>query len=141
MIITFSTTLYIPLVLSLVGMMVCAYIFIKKGKGHPLVCPIGSSCNDVIYSKYSKTFGIRNEIAGFLYYLFVFLVYGSIVLNANLPAEILTLLSLASFLAFVFSVYLVTMMVFVIRKLCVWCITSASISTIIFVISFLGFLN
>lgn len=123
------------------GIGVCLYILKQKSGGHPLVCPIGSSCNDVIYSKYSKTFGLPNEVGGLLYYLLILFFYGSIFLRFGISVKIAVIVLLASLAAFMFSLYLVSIMAFVLRKWCVWCLTSATISTLIFIISFFSFLK
>lgn len=136
-----NISIVIPFLLSLGGIGVCVYILKQKSKGHPLVCPIGSSCNDVIYSKYSKTFGLRNEVGGLLYYLLVLFFYGSLFLGFEVSIKVTALVLLASLMAFMFSLYLVSVMAFVLRKWCVWCLTSATISTLIFIISFVSFLK
>ncbi len=126
--------------LSFVGFSICLYIYKKKGKGEHLVCPIGSNCNDVIYSHYAKTFGLRNEVGGMIYYIFIFLINGSVLFNIKIPLQIMAFSIFSSFIAFLFSIYLICIQAFVIRKWCTWCVASAFISTFIFLISIFKFI-
>lgn len=129
------------LIFALFGLSICIYIFKKKGKGDHLVCPIGNSCNFVLYSDYSKTFGIRNELGGILFYFLTAIIYFYILLEIPLAPIIIATYLFASLCAFMFSLYLIFVQAFIIKKWCAWCVTSAIISTTIFFISFLTFLK
>ncbi|HYC34737.1 MAG TPA: vitamin K epoxide reductase family protein [Candidatus Paceibacterota bacterium] len=123
---------FFALLLSLAGLSICVYIRHKKGKKHPLVCPIGGNCNDVIYSSYSKTFGFSNEVGGIIYYGLSALTYFYLLLSIPIWPSALAILLFMSFGAFLFSIYLILVQAFFIKKWCVWCITSAIISTLLF---------
>lgn len=125
---------------SLIGFVICFYIFKTKKKSGHLVCPIDGNCDEVIYSHYSKTFGIRNEIGGMLYYFFTFLVYVSLIIHLKIPLWIIAFSIFSSFVAFLFSIYLIYLQAFIIRKWCTWCVSSAIISTLIFLTSLFNFI-
>lgn len=126
--------------LAIFGLGISFYIYNKKGKGAHLVCPIGSSCNFVIYSSYSKTFGLRNEIGGMIYYFFTALIYFYVLLEIPVTPVILALYLFSSLCAFMFSLYLTFIQGFVLKRWCAWCVSSAILSTIIFFVSFWKFL-
>lgn len=53
------------------GLIIAYYIYqTKKNKQQP-ICPLGSDCNAVIQSRYSKFLGIPLEYLGILYYFVV----------------------------------------------------------------------
>lgn len=131
----------VSFVLSITGLSICGYIAKKKSKNHPLVCPIGSSCDEVVYSKYSKTFGLRNELGELMYYALSAVFYGLLLFNIPIYPSIIALVLIANLCAFTFSIYLINIMAFVIKKWCTWCIASALISSALFVISFHSFLK
>ena len=60
--------LYIILALSVIGIILCAYIYSAKKQNKVLVCAIGTDCNKVLYSEYSAVLGIPLEIIGAFYY-------------------------------------------------------------------------
>lgn len=123
--------------LGLAGLVLASHIRFKKKKGAPLVCPIGSNCNVVIHSEYSRFLGIPVEILGILYYALIFLTYASLALFPALDLNLVEVgLLLASASAFLFSIYLTFLQLFKIKEICVWCLFSASISSVIFILSY-----
>jgi uncharacterized membrane protein len=124
------------LLLALSGLGIALYIFRKKRRQSPLVCPIKFDCNTVVNSDYSKFFGIPVEILGLVYYGFIALSYiFLIVLTGEFPFILIGILIIATTLAFLFSMYLMFVQFFVIRKGCSWCILSAALSTLIFLLT------
>lgn len=132
---------FLALLLSLFGLSICVYIHHKKGKKQPLVCPIGSNCNDVIYSSYSKTFGFSNEVGGIIYYGLSALVYFYLLLSIPIWASFLALVLFMSLGAFLFSLYLILVQAFFIKKWCAWCVSSAIISTLLFFLAAFKYLS
>ncbi|MDX1535972.1 MAG: vitamin K epoxide reductase family protein, partial [Candidatus Spechtbacterales bacterium] len=142
----FSTTLSASIshyafiiALSFGGFMVALYIFYKKKFNKELVCPVGSNCNTVIYSEYSKFLGINLEYLGMLYYVTIFASYLTyLTLPGQLPPIVVELIFLLTVGAFIFSLYLLSVQGFLLKQWCMWCLLSAVFSIIIFIIALRG---
>ena len=97
-----------------------------------MTCPIGSDCNAVINSEYSRFLGIPLETIGIFYYGLILLGYSAISTANTLSfPTILFLLITISTLAFLFSAYLTIIQGVVLREWCSWCLFSAFLSTLI----------
>lgn len=120
--------------LSVVGFLVSAYILYSKRFNKPLYCPIGGNCDEVVRSKYGKTFGIDNTIPGMAYYALIFAYSTGLLLNRNLFKEVIVYYSAVgiSFASVLFSVYLAYIQKFVLKKWCYYCIVSSIASLLIF---------
>jgi uncharacterized membrane protein len=107
----------------------------KQGQG--MVCLVGHKCDVVIFSDYSKFFGINLEIMGFLYYLLISLFYIFYFVFPTLVGVEIIFLSLGlTFGGFLFSIYLTYIQIFKLKSLCFWCLGSALVSILIFVASY-----
>lgn len=117
---------------SIAGMLICRYIDVSKKRAKPMVCPLNGGCDEVVNSKYSKTFGVSNEVMGALYYLAVIM---SSVLFLAVPATATSplpwALQAAAALAFAMSCYLMAIQIFVLRHLCTWCMATAVINGVL----------
>jgi uncharacterized membrane protein len=115
---------------------------IKKNKslhnqGQQMVCLVGHKCDEVVFSDYSKFFGINLEIMGFVYYLGTALLYLTYLLKPDLITEFIMFTALGvTFGGFLFSIYLTYIQIFKLKSLCSWCLTSALMSTLIFFFSY-----
>ena len=58
---------------SIIGFLVSVYILYSKKFNKPLYCPIGENCDEVVRSKYGKTFGVDNTIPGMAYFAMIFI--------------------------------------------------------------------
>ncbi len=139
----------IILILGVFGFFVAKHIYNHKTKNTPLVCMVGFDCHTVVHSDYSRFLGIRVEILGMMYYVFIALSYTALFFLPNFfpmmtaqdgltPDTVLMFIKMLPFLsliAFIFSVYLIAVQIFILKKGCSWCIVSALISTIIFVLA------
>lgn len=125
------------MVLSFAGLAIANYIYNKKRLLQPLVCPVGSNCDNVIHSQYSKLFNIPLEIIGGLYYTIIILSYAIFLAVPSLhsPGAALIILELTA-VAFLFSLYLMIIQALVIKEWCTWCLGSAIICTAIFFVEF-----
>jgi uncharacterized membrane protein len=126
--------------LAIIGIIIAGYIYYKKTHKQQLVCMIGDgSCDDVVHSKYSQTFGVPNEIGGMLYYVFVIL--GSLLLLSGTSLidgfMVLDIMIVAGLLAALFSVYLLFVQFAVLKEWCEYCMISSAITIVIFVIEVL----
>jgi uncharacterized membrane protein len=124
------------IVLAFIGIIDSVFLIYKNMKKEALVCPVGDpeDCNVVLESKYSKIFFIKNEVLGFFYYVFIFLI--GILLYFNISnvffLPIKRVLFFVSAAALVFSVFLFYIQTKKIKKYCFYCIISAILSFLIF---------
>ena len=69
------------------GLSIVIYIRYKKGRPEEaMVCPLGSDCHSVIYSEYSKFFGIPLELFGMGYYALIALTYITYIVRPDLSS-------------------------------------------------------
>lgn len=115
--------------LAILGIINSGHLILERIKRKPLVCPIGGDCNDVLTSKYSKIFFVKNDVLGFLYYVFI-LVLAFII--SSLSTNLIKYELIISGIALLFSAYLVFVQAKVLRKYCFYCLISALINLLIF---------
>lgn len=125
-------------ILGILGFLIAFHIFRKKIHKAVLVCPIGSDCNAVVHSSYSKFLGIPVEAVGMVYYFLITLFYAIALFVPAWTDGVIHFFMLGMTLgAFLFSVYLVCIQGFVIKQWCTWCLGSAMIATGIFLANFI----
>lgn len=118
------------LILAIIGALITLYISISHLMKRDVACPINRKhCNIVLNSKYSKTFGIKNEIIGFVYYTIIILIF---LLFQN-ETTILTLKTVSGVVA-LYSIYLFRIQITKLKKYCSWRITTAMINVVIFIL-------
>ena len=122
------------IILAGVGFGISLHIHLEKKKQKPMVCPLKTKCEEVLFSQYADFLGVPNDILGMLYYAFVFFGFSSILfypttINTPLPF----VLSTAIISGFMFSIYLVFVQSIKIKEWCSWCLMSATTSTLIFI--------
>lgn len=115
------------------GFLLSFYIRHKKRSHEKMTCPLDSDCDAVIYSEYSRFFGIPVEILGLLYYGLVAVSYALFLVIPALasPLVVFSVLALTT-AAFLFSLYLTFIQAFALKQWCAWCLMSAGLCTIIF---------
>lgn len=122
------------------GIVNAGYLYwqhLKRVKeNRPMVCPLNGHCEEVVESKYGKSFGVKNEILGILYLAILI-----ILLLINLFYEPLTELArlaivAIAFFGFLFSTYLLFLQTFVLKKYCTWCMFAAIDNYIIIVLMY-----
>lgn len=129
------TTIFYTLTVfaSFCGFMLAFYIRHKKLSSEKLVCPIGSDCDAVVHSEYSRFFGIPVELLGVLYYGLAAISYGIFLAAPYLvSSSLLFAVLVITTAALLFSLYLTFIQAFVLRQWCTWCLTSAGLCAIIF---------
>ncbi len=120
-------------ILALIGVATTIYLFIQRVKKRPPVCIISSDCVTVWESPHSKTFGVGNEVLGFIFYATSAMIELALLLgNTNSTLVISELVVLAS--GFVMSCYYIYLQWYVIRAWCFWCTLSAVIAWAMFVL-------
>ena len=118
------------------GFGVSLYIYYTKKHHKQLVCPIGSDCNAVVTSRYSKFLGVPLEYLGMFYYAVIFAAYVVLIFASHLLSELLLSgLIIFTVAAFFFALYLLFVQAFLLRQWCIWCILSSALSIGIFIIS------
>lgn len=95
-----------------------------------MTCPVGGHCQDVVFSKYGKTSGVKNEIWGILYYVAVILAVFLALKPVLLGISILSAL---------FTTYLIFVQFFILKNFCSWCLLASGINYLIFIFALLYF--
>ncbi|MAG78344.1 hypothetical protein CL616_03190 [archaeon] len=111
------------IILCIIGIIDSSYLIKKRLKKQPLTCPLNDDCNIVTNSKWSKSFGINNDILGLLFYCFLV-----IALFINL-----TLVLLLTLIGALFSIYLLYIQKFKIKQFCFYCLISTMITFLLFI--------
>ena len=121
----------------LLGLAASLYIFIKKSKKQPLVCYVDMGCNVVVNSKYSRMFGVPNEVIGVLYYGGVTVLGILVLAGAEFLANPLFLLLFLGIAAgsVLFSLVLIFVQAFILKSWCEYCLVSAGSSIAIFLLA------
>ena len=126
--------------LALGGIINSAWLTYQHYKKKPLICPLEHDCSIVTESKWSSVLGIRNEVLGILFYVFMF---GAVVVALASPpplAETISLLLI--FLASggaAYSAFLAYIQFFVIKDYCFYCLISAALTVLLLINSFFIF--
>ncbi|MBI2674144.1 MAG: vitamin K epoxide reductase family protein [Candidatus Yanofskybacteria bacterium] len=127
----FSSVIIIFIAFS--GFLLAAYIRHKKVSKETLVCPLKADCDTVIFSDYSKFFGVPVELLGMAYYLTVAVAYGVFLsVPVDMPQVIVLGIFSITVIAFLFSLYLTFVQAFALKQWCTWCLISAGFCTGIF---------
>lgn len=124
----------IIIIAGLIGLVISLYIHYKKSAHKVLVCPIGSTCDTVVHSEYSRFFGIPLEYLGIAYYFLIVVGYATFLTFPELKISWMNVFTLTtSTAALLFSLYLTFIQAFILRQWCTWCLFSATMCGIIFV--------
>ena len=119
------------IILAILGIVNTAYLIVKRVNKKPLVCIMGSNCNKVIRSKYSRIFFINNDTLGFIYYLLLitFALYFSFI-----SEKILFLMQIISGIAVIVSLLLFYIQARILKKYCFYCNLSNLLNILIFLV-------
>ncbi len=130
--------LYIILALSVIGIILCAYIYSAKKQNKVLVCAIGTDCNKVLYSEYSAVLGIPLEIIGAFYYSSLAVLSGLLIfgIKSVFVFDLNFILMVISATGAFFSLVFIYVQTILIEEWCEYCLVSAGLSLIIFLIKF-----
>lgn len=104
--------------------------YISTGK--KMFCLIGGRCADVISSKYGATLGIKNELIGMAYYVFlaVYLLFSMVI--PEFGRNLMLLVKVVTIIATIFSLYLLFVQAVILRMFCSWCLIAIAINLLIF---------
>ena len=109
------------------------YLQLKR-QGRQMICPFTEHCEDVVNSKYGKTFVIKNELIGIVYYVLFFLLLLAFTFYPSSRENLFVVIFIFSTVAFIFSSYLLFIQVFILRKFCFWCLVDIGINYTIFIL-------
>lgn len=118
-----STPLLLIYIFTAIGLLDTIYLVYCKVKNKAVLCLFFPDewCKKVQTSKYSKTLGIPNSIAGFFIYLGI-LVTTLLYQYSYIP---FTPAQTIICIGFAFSMYFLFIQAFVLRAFCTWCVVSA----------------
>ncbi|MBE2201794.1 MAG: vitamin K epoxide reductase [Anaerolinea sp.] len=126
------TSWAVPL-LTLLGLMVAAYLTYVEVQHVPAVCgPVGQ-CNVVQASPYARILGVPVAVLGLINYLAVGGLWLWQLVDKQQNIAIYGLLGITIFGTF-FSIYLTALELFAIHAVCAWCLTSAVVTTLLMVV-------
>lgn len=119
----------ILLIISLVGVLETVYLIHKRRLADHPICPMGGRCDLVLSSKYNKTLGIHNDLAGLAFYVF-FVILATLFLFEHqfvlaYQTIILTMASAVLIIATLMSLGFIYLQWRVIKAWCFWCLMSA----------------
>lgn len=122
------------------GFLVAFYIRHKKRTNEHLLCHVGSDCNAVVHSDFSKFLGFPVELLGMFYYGWTAVGHGLLLAFPDFLPDWSALFLLAlSLIGFLFSLYLIFIQVFTLKQWCTWCIFSACFCTMLFASALLAY--
>lgn len=121
------------------GFSVSANVWHTKKNHKELVCPMGSNCNVVVNSRYSKFFGIRLEYMGMAYFTIIILGYLALIFFPQFfVGGRLIALAMLTIAAALFSCYLLFVQAVLLRSWCIWCVLASMMSLTVFFISLIS---
>lgn len=119
-------------IFSAIGLLDTLYLLYHKIRKTDVACPFFPKewCKKVQYSKYSKTLGIPNPLAGMLMYGAIF------TLTALADNGIINFIPVVSIITvgFLFSLYFTYIQAYVLKAFCTWCVLSAVNFTVMFIL-------
>ena len=115
-------SIIIGFIACIVGVLICAYIYIKKRRHEKLACPREHPCDIVLHSRFNRTFGIPNEALGIIYFFLVSFLLYLLISSSIYTAAFLYILFFLIILGGLFSLYMVGLQAFIIKSWCAWCL-------------------
>lgn len=118
-----TTQLWLIAAFALIGLVDTIYLIRHVLTGEPVACWFFPKewCRKVQSSKYSRTFGIPNPVAGFVMYVIIL----GLLWQYNQGAVPFSWLQAVIAFGFAFSLYFTYIQAFVLRAFCTWCVVSA----------------
>lgn len=113
----------IILIFSTIGLIDTTYLLYHTLKRTDVYCLFFPKrwCHKVQHSRYSKTFGVPNSVAGFIMYILLILLS---IMHLGGYAPFLWIKTIVT-IGFLFSIYFLYIQAFVLRAFCTWCVVSA----------------
>ena len=131
--------LWMPVFLAGGGIVVSAYLSVKRFTGGGLACTRWAQCDVVNSSPYAKIAGVPVAFIGLAGYLLLFgLAVAGLQAGGVRRRQVLLATFVLSVGGVLFSIYLTYLEIYVIEALCSWCVASA---IIILLLAVVGGLN
>ncbi|MAG24368.1 hypothetical protein CMI47_02215 [Candidatus Pacearchaeota archaeon] len=118
------------LILILLNVFLAAFIIYTEST-ETYVCAKGFSCESVLNSKYSETFGIKTSYLGLTYFLVLLLTY-TLTYHKKIPQKYFTILAAIGAL---YAIYFLYIQAFVLKAFCSNCLVVDIAAIIIFALS------
>ena len=116
------------LVLAVLGMLLSAYLTYSAWQGQSVAgCTVGSACDVVLNSRWSRLLGMPTSFWGFLTYAFL----AAIAWNKSTPSQ-WKMAWTVTIVGLLYSLYLTGVSLVVLDSACPYCLTSLGIMTAIF---------
>ena len=111
--------------LSALGISETVYLIKKRLRSEKPVCLIGEDCLTVLNSKYSKMFGIPNDVLGLLFYIACSFIAAFLVIGVAPLTPWILIIKIFVGLGSLLSILFVYLQYKVIKAWCFWCLMSA----------------
>lgn len=112
--------------LAAIGISETVYLIRQRRAHEQPVCVIGESCLEVLTSRYSKLFGVPNDVLGLAFYVAVAVLTALLVIGVDPLVRWETIVELLILGGAVMSGVLMYLQWQVIRAWCFWCVMSAA---------------
>ena len=112
--------------LAAIGISETVYLIRQRRAHEQPVCVIGESCLKVLKSRYSKLFGVPNDLLGLAFYVAVAMLTALLVIGVDPLVRWETIVKLLILGGAVMSGVLMYLQWQVIRAWCFWCVMSAA---------------
>lgn len=133
---TFTATF---IALALGGIINSAWLAYQHRKKKPLICPFDHDCSIVTESKWSNFLGVRNEMLGILFFVFMFGAAISFLINPALGVKMFLPVALLASGSVAYSIFLAYIQFFIIKDYCFYCLISALFTALLLINSFFVF--
>jgi len=112
--------------ISAIGISETVYLIQERVLQRGPICLIGSTCKEVLESRYNRIFGVHNDILGLLFYIGVALFTALLVIGVQVPfVELEPIVKLMIGVGVMMSVIFTFIQWKIIQKWCFWCLMSA----------------
>lgn len=118
--------------LALLGFADALFIFIEKTLGGPIPCFLGTGCDTVANSPYSKLFGVPLAVYGMAFYLVIGVI--TLLYLDTKKTVFARLIFPITGIGFLMSLYFIYIQKFLIGAFCVYCIISIVITILLFIL-------
>jgi uncharacterized membrane protein len=127
--------LWAPVAFSALGVLVSAYLSVKRFAGGSLVCTRWAQCDTVNNSVYAKFYGVPVAFIGLAGYLVLLgLALAALQSEGGGQRRLIALGFLLALGGVGFSAYLTHIELFVLEAVCIWCVASATLITLLAIV-------
>ncbi len=108
-----------------IGISETSYLIKERLRGEEPVCVFGKDCQKVLASRYNSLFGIKNDEAGFIFYVVVAVITALIVIGVGPITFLERLIEFLILASVLISLILLYIQWRLIGTWCFWCVMSA----------------